>query len=74
MGFQQTFRCKWINLNMVFLNNCKFLFALLVNSWEIQTYLLTQKMKLKEHNARFQMINFHFLWKTIFKCFLKPLF
>ena len=23
---------------MVFLNNCKFLFALLVNSWEIQTY------------------------------------
>ena len=30
-------------------------------------------MKLKEHYARFKMITIHHLWKSIFKCLLKPL-
>ena len=32
------------------------------------------KMKPKKHYAWFKMINFHYLWRSIFKYFLKPLF
>ena len=32
----------------------------------------THKIKSNEHCARFKVITGHYLWRSFFKCFLKP--